>query len=262
MPSHFVFHIFCGLVGFLPLNVWWSAKKVVTCTRFIVLTMANQDIIERIKYLIREMRMTQGEFAEKIGCDQSNLSKHLNGRLPISDSLVNKIVINMGVSKAWLKDGADVPFAKQSGGVPSLVVDESEMMSMKGTPIYNIDVTAGGECRAMEFADEHIVGAVNLPGISPECRIVKVCGDSMSPVIMHGDLIAVRELSNLSQIFWGNIYVVVLDNLRMVKYLRRHDDPDKVILRSENPKYDDMEVNRSDIRDLLVVQSVIRVNNL
>ena len=59
--------------------------------------MTNQDIIGRIKYLIKELGLTQGEFAEKIECDQSNLSKHLNGKLPISESLLNKIVINMGV---------------------------------------------------------------------------------------------------------------------------------------------------------------------
>lgn len=223
--------------------------------------MANEDIIGRIKYLIREIRMTQGEFAEKIGCDQSNLSKHLKGKLPISEALLNKIVINLGVSKAWLKDGSDVPFAKHPyGAVPSLVVEESELKSMKGTPIYDIDVTAGGQSRSMIFADEYIVGAVNIPSISPESRIVRVSGDSMSPVIKNGDLIAVRELSNLSQIFWGHIYVVVLDDYRMVKYLRRHEDPDKVILRSENPKYDDMEVNRKDIRDLLVVQNVLHID--
>lgn len=224
--------------------------------------MANEDIIGRIKYLIREIKMTQGEFAEKIGCDQSNLSKHLKGRLPISEALINKIVINLGVSKAWLKDGTDVPFAKQSGGsMPCLMLDESEMKSMKGTPIYDIDVTAGGQSRSIMFTDEHMVGAVNLPSISPDCRIVKVSGDSMKPVICNGDYIAVRELSNMSQIFWGHIYVVVLDDYRMVKYLRRHEDPNKVILRSENPKYDDMEVNRSDIRDLLVVQNILHVDN-
>ena len=224
--------------------------------------MTNQDIIGRIKYLIKELGLTQGEFAEKIECDQSNLSKHLNGKLPISESLLNKIVINMGVSKAWLKEGTDVPFAKySSGAVPSLIIDESELKSMKGTPVYDIDVTAGGMNRSMMFADEHIVGAVNMPNISPDCRIVRVSGDSMSPVICNGDFIAVRELSNMSQIFWGQIYVVVLDDYRMVKYLRKHSDADKVILRSENPRYDDMEVSRSEIRELLVVQDILHIDS-
>lgn len=223
--------------------------------------MTNEDIKSRIKYLIHELRLTQGEFAEKIGCDQSNLSKHLNGKLPISEALINKIVINLGVSKSWLKDGLDVPFPKYSSGmVPELLIDESEMKSMKGTPVYDIDVTAGSLSRPMMFADEHIVGAVNMPNISKDCRIVRVSGDSMNPVICNGDFIAVRELTNMSQIFWGHIYVVVLDDYRMVKYLRKHPDQDKVILRSENPRYDDMEVYRSDIKELLVVQNILHID--
>lgn len=223
--------------------------------------MTNEDIKSRIKYLIHELRLTQGEFASKIGCDQSNLSKHLNGKLPISEALINKIVINLGVSKSWLKDGLDVPFPKYSSGmVPELLIDESEMKSMKGTPVYDIDVTAGSLSRPMMFADEHIVGAVNMPNISQDCRIVRVSGDSMNPVICNGDFIAVRELTNMSQIFWGHIYVVVLDDYRMVKYLRKHPDQDKVILRSENPRYDDMEVYRSDIKELLVVQNILHID--
>ena len=223
--------------------------------------MTNEDIKSRIKYLIHELRLTQGEFAEKIGCDQSNLSKHLNGKLPISEALINKIVINLGVSKSWLKDGLDVPFPKYSSGmVPELLIDESEMKSMKGTPVYDIDVTAGSLSRPMMFADEHIVGAVNMPNISQDCRIVRVSGDSMNPVICNGDFIAVRELTNMSQIFWGHIYVVVLDDYRMVKYLRKHPDQDKVILRSENPRYDDMEVYRSVIKELLVVQNILHID--
>ena len=122
-----------------------------------------------------------------------------SGSTPILDDNIfckqdcNKIVINLGVSKSWLKDGLDVPFPKYSSGmVPELLIDESEMKSMKGTPVYDIDVTAGSLSRPMMFADEHIVGAVNMPNISQDCRIVRVSGDSMNPVICNGDFIAVR----------------------------------------------------------------------
>ena len=225
-----------------------------------ILFMANEEIISRIKYLIKEIGMTQSEFAEKIGSDASNLSKHLNGKLAINDSLINKIVISLGVSKSWLKEGKDLPFAKNSVAVPSLVIEEQALKSMKGTPVYDIDVTAGGMSRSMLFAEEHIVGAINMPNISPECRIVRVSGDSMSPIIRNGDFIAVRELTNLSHIFWGQIYIVVLDDYRMVKYIRKHNDESKVILRSENSQYDDMEINRSDIRELMVVQNILHID--
>ena len=53
---------------------------------------------------------------------------------------------------------------------------------------------------------------------------------------------------------------MLLDDYRMVKYIRRHTDPQLVILRSENPNYDDIEVPRSDIRELMFVQNILHVD--
>ena len=99
-----------------------------------------------------------------------------------------------------------------------------------------------------------------MPAIHPDCCIVRVSGDSMSPVIGNGDLIAIREVRNPNLIFWGQIYVVLLDDYRMVKYVRRHPDASMVILRSENERYDDIEIPKSEIRDLFLVENIIRID--
>ena len=51
----------------------------------------------------------------------------------------------------------------------------------------------------------------------------------MKPVINNGDMIAIREIKNPQLIFWGQIYVILLEDYRMVKYIRKHDNPDRVI---------------------------------
>ena len=218
----------------------------------------NAEIIDRIKYLMKEMGLKQVQFAERIGVDTSNLSKYLNAHMPLSESFLNRLVVNLGVSKEWLLDGTDLPFGKTP-----VRVDGEVMASANGggTPVYDVDVTAGVASGRNElFASENIVGWVNLPNMSPNGRIVRVSGDSMAPVINDGDFVAVREVSNPNQIYWGQIYVVQLDDFRLVKYLRRHSDPNMVVLRSENPNYDDMDVRRSDIHEMLLVQHVLHLN--
>ena len=218
----------------------------------------NAEIIDRIKYLMKEMGLKQVQFAERIGVDTSNLSKYLNAHMPLSESFLNRLVVNLGVSKEWLLDGTDLPFGKTP-----VRVDGEVMASANGggTPVYDVDVTAGVASGRNElFASENIVGWVNLPNMSPNCRIVRVSGDSMAPVINDGDFVAVREVSNPNQIYWGQIYVVQLDDFRLVKYLRRHSDPNMVVLRSENPNYDDMDVRHSDIHEMLLVQHVLHLN--
>ncbi len=218
----------------------------------------NAEIIDRIKYLMREMGMKQVQFAERIGVDTSNLSKYLNAHMPLSESFLNRLVVNLGVSKEWLMDGTDLPFGKTPVRLDGDVMPSA---AGGGTPVYDVDVTAGVASGRNElFANENIVGWVNLPNMSPNCRIVRVSGDSMAPVINDGDFVAVREVSNPNQIYWGQIYVIQLDDFRLVKYLRRHTDPNMVVLRSENPNYDDMDVRRSDMHELLLVQHVLHLN--
>ena len=219
----------------------------------------NTEVIARIKYLMKEMGVKQVQFAERIGVDTSNLSKYLNGHMPLSDSFLNRLVVNLGVSKDWLLNGTDLPFGKTP---VRLEGDMTMAGNGVGTPVYDVDATAGSASgRNGMFADENIVGWVNLPNVSPNCRIVRVSGDSMAPVINDGDFVAVRELSNPGQIYWGQIYVVQLDDFRLVKYVRRHSDPNMVVLRSENSNYDDMDVRRSDIHEMLLVQHVLHLNS-
>ena len=221
----------------------------------------NAEIIARIKYLMKEMGVRQVQFAQRIGVDTSNLSKYLNAHMPLSDSFLNRLVVNLGVSKDWLLDGTDLPFGKAVVRVDGSPQASAATDSPSGTPVYDVDVTAGNSSGRNElFATENIVGWVNLPNVSPNCRIVRVSGDSMAPVIMDGDFVAVREVSNLNQIYWGQIYVIQLDDFRLVKYLRRHTDPNMVVLRSENPNYDDMDVPRADIHEMLLVQHVLHLN--
>ncbi len=220
----------------------------------------NAEIIDRIKYLMRELGMKQVQFAQRLGVDTSNLSKYLNAHMPLSESFLNRIVVNLGVSKEWLLEGTDLPFGKTQvpvGGDPLTAVSAAGV----GTPVYDVDATAGAASGRNElFASDNIVGWVNLPNVSPNCRIVRVSGDSMAPVIQDGDFIAVREVSNPNQIYWGQIYVIQLDDFRLVKYLRRHTDPNMVVLRSANPEYDDMDVRRADIHEMLLVQHILHLN--
>ena len=45
----------------------------------------------------------------------------------------------------------------------------------------------------------------------------------------------------------------------MVKYLRRHPDDSKVVLRRANPAYDDIDVPKSAIRGLFFVNKIVKV---
>ena len=237
--------------------------------------MPQEELISRIRELIKEMNISQNEFADRIKIDRSNFSKHINGKLPISDSLLNKIVVSLGISKEWLNSGEGEKYYmaahRQTISLPTNVLSfgiVSEMFSilkpedqLEIAKVYDIDVTAGPIGRSLIFSTENLIGSIDVPFINNENSIVRVSGDSMQPVICNGDMVAIREVKNPNLIFWGQIYVVLLDDYRMVKYIRKHTDRDMVILRSANPEYDDIEIHKSEIRDLFIVENIIRFDS-
>ena len=225
---------------------------------------SDATVNDRVRYLITRLRKTQQQFATLIGVDGPNLSRILNGRTPFSDAMINRIVVNLGVSKEWLLHGTDVPFPKNMVRDIEIFEDEPQVLVRRGegAPVYDIDATAGYAELSSMFTNDRIIGYLQLPQVDPKNVVIHVSGESMCPQIPNGSFISIRPISAEAPIFWGQTYLVVLDDYRMVKVIRRHDDPSKVILHSNNPDFDDMEVKRSEIKQLFVVDAVINCNLL
>lgn len=221
----------------------------------------QQDIIKRIKHLIVLLGINQYTFANRIGIDPTNMSKHLSGKLPVTMGLINRICLDFGISRQWLTTGEDVPFGKSEADHAQHVnTSTSPNQAGRGVPVYNVDVTAGFGPLENLFVPERVTGYMVLPqlGDTGRERIVGVSGNSMEPGITSGSMLAIREVQS-DTIFWGQIYVIVLEDYRMVKIVRKHPDPSKVILHSTNPQYDDIEISRSDIRGMYLVDLVINI---
>lgn len=216
--------------------------------------------VDRVRYLIKLLRKTQAQFGKLIGLDPSNLSRALSGGPELRDTFVNRIVVNVGVSKEWLVNGTGTPFPKSEHAAE--ISDGGQRMlpasaERNGAPVYDIDVTAGSMELSRMFTQDRIIGSLDMPGVNPENPICRVSGDSMTPKITNGGWISFHPITDPSIIFWGQIYIVVLDDFRMVKYLRRHNNPNMVILHSANPAYDDMEIPREKIRQLYMVDGIM-----
>lgn len=237
----------CNLCCIFADNTWRISNMSTDPTQ-LQMPSSSATIRDRIRYLIRLTRHTQAEFARLLGVDPANVSRVLGSKSEPSESFINRIVVNLNVSKEWLLNGSDVPFPRH---------DARREVQSAGAPVYNIDVTAGSVPLSRMFTDERIIGRMKLPGLNPDYPIVRVSGSSMEPRIMPGSYISIRPIALDSPISWGSIYVIVLADYRLVKYVRRNADPSLVTLHSANPDYDDIEIARSDIEGLYLVENII-----
>ena len=221
----------------------------------------SSSILDRIRLLMQRDRLTQAQFARRLGIDPSNVSKYLTGRLPVSDSLINSIIVDFNVSKVWLREGRGVPYEKGSHAEEVSVSGISSEFDGKGIPVFDIDVAAGCAEMSMAFTRENMIGKLNFPHLNPEWVAVRAKGDSMVPVINNGGYVAFLPVSDKENILWGQIYVVVMENRRVVKYVRRHENPNKIILKSANPAYDDIDISLNEVYALYVVERIINIQD-
>ena len=212
------------------------------------------EIHERISAILSHYGLSVNEFAERAGIKTKQaVYDLLHGKTrSISTAMENKILSCFpDINRAWLLTGEG----------EMLNVTEVVEVTEHGTPVYDLDVTCGGRSRPIVFADEHIIGHVNLPNVSPTAAIIRANGDSMEPHIHDGDWIAVREVKNMNVLYYGQVYVVITDELRLLKYLRRDEDEQHyVILRSENKNYDDIRLAKSEIRHLFIVENILSLH--
>ena len=98
--------------------------------------------------------------------------------------------------------------------------------STLGKPYYDVDFLGGFN----EIVNSQVTIPANnivIQGFEKADFWCNVTGHSMEPKINHGDIIALHKCT-LQDIQYGEIYAVVLDNIRTIKILRRSSDPKKL----------------------------------
>lgn len=116
--------------------------------------------------------------------------------------------------------------------------------------------------------DENILGHIVIPNV-PKCDgAIYVRGDSMSPILKSGDIIAFKFVPNeLSSIYYGEMYLLSIDldgdDYLTVKYITRSERGDEWIkLVSHNTYYEPKDVPVSAIRSLALVKFSISMHTM
>lgn len=170
------------------------------------------------------------------------------------------------LNTAWLKTGVgemliDIERSDKTVSVLQSSISEN---TRKGALIYDIDATCGTDGRALEFTDEKVIGSIDAPEINPHSQIIFASGDSMQPLIYSGDRIVIRKIESWDYFNYGQVYLIVTNEYRLIKRVRRHpkDEENLILLRSENGEYDDIDLPKKEILYLYLVENVLAIKNL
>lgn len=226
---------------------------------------------ERIKKAYEFLRSngtvhTQQDVADVMGVKKENISRAFNGNEKyLTPNFITRFNNAFGgiFNVDWLikEHGEMLKEVDNKKIESSISPNDIKEGDYSGTLVYDIDATCGTDQRDIYFTQENIIGSVNLPNISKDSKIIRANGDSMEPRIYDGNMIVIREIHSWEDIFYGQMYLILLDEYRMIKYIRRYepDEENYIILRSENSKYDDIKLHKRKIRKMFIVENILSI---
>ena len=168
-----------------------------------------------------------------------------------SFDVIEKVCANANVSPLWLIAGIGEMLKREYEETPPASDDDD--FDNTGVPYYDVDFVGGfGNLEASEtILPERYI---DVPGFERADAWCNVTGNSMSPIINAGDMIALRECS-VDSIIYGGIYAIVTPETRTIKKVRKGSGANKLRLIPINvEEYDEQEY---DIRRFIRVFEVM-----
>ena len=207
--------------------------------------MANS--IERLQCFMSEKGLNDNQMTVAAGLSNGLLGKAKNSSKGLNSTSIEKILFAYpDLSAEWLLTGRGEML--KSAALHKETVREP-LVSLNpavGVPYYDVDFLGGF---ALTANDQTTVPANNIviQGFERATCWCNVTGHSMEPRINHGDIIALREC-RLDRVQYGEIYAVVLTNdMRTIKTLRKSANPAMMRYIPINPEYDEQEFPMADV---------------
>ena len=219
----------------------------------------------KIKLIRKELKMTQEQLAQRLGIGKAALSMIETGKCGLSTRNKNILVQELNVNPDWLDTGRGEMFNAQPD-FTAFMRRTDNTVPLQSVPLYSIEGTAGLVPLFADSSSNKPINYIHIPNL-PKCDgAIYVSGDSMYPLLKSGDIVLYKQLHNIEDIFWGDMYLLSIDlegeEYIVVKYIQKSEREGYVKLVSQNPHHADKEIEVSRIRAIALVKASIRMNSI
>ncbi|MBO5894387.1 MAG: helix-turn-helix transcriptional regulator [Alistipes sp.] len=220
---------------------------------------------QRLRVMRKQLNLTQEQLAQRLGIGKAALSMIETSKAGLSTRNKNILVQDFNVNPDWLETGEGKMFSVEPDFTPfTLRTDKS--LPLQSVPLYSIEGTAGLVPLFAENSEVKPVNHIHIPNL-PKCDgAIYVVGDSMYPLLKSGDIVLYKQLSDVRDVFWGDMYLLSIDidgeEYITVKYVQKADQEGFIRLVSQNPHHADKDVAIERVRAIALIKASVRMHTL
>jgi SOS-response transcriptional repressor LexA len=222
----------------------------------------TKRLMEALETLKKHKDISMYQIANKIGYAPQSFSRIKAGLQNVPLKWIHKICDTYNINKDFIFFNQAPMFMEEK---QAKVIEQSKgkaLANMKvdqKIPYYDAYLTAG---MIKKYGDSVVNPAyfITIPYFVDCTLAIRVSGDSMYPRYRSGDIVVCKHIQDKNLIMHGEPYVVITPDYCVVKYLNPHpSDNNKVVLKSENPKFAPSTVSKKEILQLYIIKGKIEV---
>ena len=216
----------------------------------------NVDFSKRMALVLDIFKGNVSELARSAGIAQPSAARWISGHSDPQMSNLVRLAENANVSLEWLATGKGEPFPSNKTSKPPQTA-RNTLTDTRGNPIdsedfvyipyYNVELSAGNgswvdseyPLYSLAFRRDWLRTYVSTQ--IDKLSVVRVRGDSMQGVLEDGDTILIDHTKTTP---YDGIYAIRIENEVFVKRVQRKLNKLRII--SENPNYENFEINLTD----------------
>jgi len=208
----------------------------------------KSSLSDRLRILRAHLKLSQKDFAQKIGFSRSYCSEIEKGKVEPTERFLKLIEQTFNVNPRWLREGEGEMFLEEGKELAKQKIPGAiDLSKFKLIPVYSV-VGAGPK---LNITEAEPIEWVPVPEEYARNDIIaiKVRGESMHPIIPDGAVVGI-DIED-KHIVSGQIYCVWRDYEGMV--LRRvFVRAGYIILKPENPIFPEESIPPEEIESLIV----------
>ena len=219
----------------------------------------------RLRLMRKQLNQTQEQLAQRLGIGKAALSMIETGKAGLSQRNRNILVQDFNLNPDWLETGKGKMFNAEPD-LTSYLHRTDKSLPMQSVPLYSIEGTAGLIPLFEQQQQFEPINYINIPNL-PKCDgAIYVVGDSMYPLLKSGDIILYKQLNDVRDVFWGDMYLLSIDidgeEYITVKYVQKSEHEGYIRLVSQNQHHADKEVAIDRVRAIALIKASIRMHTI
>jgi len=194
----------------------------------------------RLDRVIQYFGLNVNSFAREIGLNRAErLYQIKKGNYAISKNLVSIIVKRFPeVNDIWLLTGEGQMLPSGAG--------------LTKIPLYNIGLDAfGDDLSTLPVTDE-----LDIPVLAGSDFAFVNPGEAMSPEIGNGSVVFVKKVDKEAVVF-GDICLILSSHMNVVRYVRGLDDKNWRLVAKNATNFDDIIMNKANVKAVYKVKGVL-----